>query len=318
MKMSKNKKPDPHVTKAESQNNKKQIANNNVVIQAVKKIRNEPFLFIISIATLLISGAFIVSNPSSTDLRFVVGVIAFLAILVVVGYFFFEAKKDKNPLNSINLQELHTNTNGLNSVEIIDESGVEFIRQYIGIIGIYSNLDECKDDMQKEFKESRHCKMLLQIGRKEFGDGESSFFWPIAKEKVTSGTSIQILRASERSPFLSERRAKLRNTTSVQEWRENIRRLEKSIELLRKDYGSYIEDRKHSEPYLWRIFIFDNIAYVSCYLHSRDNDKHAFVHKFVNSSNSMYGIFSKYFDYLWTKYDPKASDDLIEMWAEWK
>ncbi|WP_420629629.1 hypothetical protein [Candidatus Leptofilum sp.] len=197
-----------------------------------------------------------------------------------------------------------------------DDLGKMYMRERTGIIEIYENLNQCKEDMQKDFHEATNICLLLQIGRKELGDGESSFFWSLAKEKNSSGTSIRVLRAAPNSPFLSEERAKFRNTP-VKRWGEDIRRLDKQIELLKDTYDYNIEGREHSEPYLWRIFIFDDIAYVSGYLHTSDNDKHAFVYKLEEGPDSLYMVFSKYFEYLWVKYE-LSNEDLAEKWATWQ
>jgi hypothetical protein len=93
--------------------------------------------------------------------------------------------------------------------------------------------------------------------------------------------------------------------------------LDKQIELLKDTYDCNIEGREHSEPYLWRIFIFDNVAYVSGYLRATDNDKHAFVYKLEEGPDSLYMVFSKYFEYLWVKYEP-SNKDLVEKWATWQ
>jgi hypothetical protein len=53
----------------------------------VAKIRNEPFLFVIAIAALIISAVMLAARLSSADLRFVIVVIAALAIVVIAGYY---------------------------------------------------------------------------------------------------------------------------------------------------------------------------------------------------------------------------------------
>jgi hypothetical protein len=85
---------------------------------------------------------------------------------------------------------------------------------------------------------------------------------------------------------------------------------------LKEVYGAQIKHRGHREPYLWRIFIFDDIAFVSAYLYFRENDKRANVYKIKKGENSLYTVFDKYFDYLWVNYDPEVKDD-IKKWEEW-
>lgn len=202
---------------------------------------------------------------------------------------------------------------------VSDDIGKKYMRERVGISQVYNNLDDCREDMRHDFASASRIKLLLQIGRKEFGDGQSSFFWDLAGDKKGSAdVSVQILRASPDSPFLSARRAKSRGTP-VERWREDIRRLENQISLLRDTYNcTYVKEQVHSEPFLWRIFIFDEVAYVSGYLHKRDNDVKAFVYRLEEGPHSLFQVFDKYFDYLWMKYDSEHDGDLEAKWETWE
>lgn len=192
-----------------------------------------------------------------------------------------------------------------------------YMRERTGIIRVYDHLGACREDMQADFERAADIRLLLQIGRRELGDSTSSYFWSLAKAKHQPDVRIRILRASEQSPFLSEPRAEFRGTP-VERWREDLRRLCKEISFLRDVYHVHVEERPHSEPYLWRIFIFDDVAYVSAYLHRRDNDSRAAVYKLQDGPNSLFTVFCKYFEYLWKKYDPCYSDDPVQLWANWE
>jgi len=192
-----------------------------------------------------------------------------------------------------------------------------YLRQQTGIVKVYDHLGICREDMQADFRRASDVRLLLQIGRRELGDSTSSYFWSLAKEKHQPGTRIRILRASEESPFLSEPRARLRGTP-VERWHEDLRRLRSEISFLRDVYHIQVEERLHAEPYLWRIFIFDDVAYVSAYLHPRDNDSKTVVYKVQDGDNSLFNVFSKYFDYLWKKYDPCYGGDPVQHWASWE
>jgi hypothetical protein len=58
-----------------------------IVSQVVAKIKNEPFLFVIAIAALLIGFAVVAAGLGSSDLRFIVVIIAALAFAVIIGYY---------------------------------------------------------------------------------------------------------------------------------------------------------------------------------------------------------------------------------------
>ncbi|HEV8714411.1 MAG TPA: hypothetical protein VGX03_16490 [Candidatus Binatia bacterium] len=57
------------------------------LLELVKKLQNEPFLFVIAIAILLIGLVVLASALGTSDLRFIVIVIAFLALTAIIGYF---------------------------------------------------------------------------------------------------------------------------------------------------------------------------------------------------------------------------------------
>jgi hypothetical protein len=199
-----------------------------------------------------------------------------------------------------------------------EKMGLLLVSKRAGIVRTFPNLDACKEDMQEEFERAKKVRLLLQIGRKEFGNGEASYFYPLTKAKHNPEAHIKILRASVQSPFLSEQRATRRTDDKLRIWREDIRRLEEQIDILRSTSKVKIEERQHHEPYLWRIFIFDGVAYVSGYLYPSDVDSKSVVYKFKYGDTSLYTVFKKYFDYLWEKYDPADQREPNEKWAEWE
>lgn len=192
--------------------------------------------------------------------------------------------------------------------------GKRYMEERTGIVEVFDNLEACEPDMKSEFKRAKHIRLLLQVGRKEFGDGESSYFGNLAKEKYQPDVRIRVLRASKESPFLSPERAKSRGT-NIRRWHEDMRRLANEIDLLRDSHGVKIEDREHCEPFLWRIFIFDDVAYVSAYLHQSDNDLKAVIYKYVKGEKSLFSVFDKYFEYLWAKSDKIDGARSIDQWA---
>jgi len=193
--------------------------------------------------------------------------------------------------------------------------GKRYMEERTGIIEVFDSLESCVNDMKKEFEKAKQIKLLLQIGRKEIGDSEASIFGIAAKKKNRPGEKIRVLRASKNSPFLSEERAKSRGN-DIRRWREDMRRLANEIDLLKDIHEVDIEDREHDEPYLWRIFIFDDVAYVSAYLHQSDNDLKAVVYKLTKKETSLFAVFDKYFEYLWAKSNSEDKDKSIGVWAK--
>ncbi len=190
------------------------------------------------------------TNPTATV--FVGVLVATLALLFLFAFFqgreiaFWPPKIGPRPLTS------DKNDNQLKSN----------LAAQMGIVAIFENLEACRADMQKEFEKANHIRLLLQLGRRELGDRKTSMFWSLAQQKNQVGVDIRILRASENSPFLSEARAKVRGTP-VGQWQEDTRRLREEIQRLKDVYQIKAQDREHFEPFLWRIFLFDDVAYIT-------------------------------------------------------
>lgn len=68
-------------------------AGDGLISQVVKKIRNEPFLFVIAVAALLIGLVVQGTGVASADLRFFITVIALLALVAIAGYYLVEGWK---------------------------------------------------------------------------------------------------------------------------------------------------------------------------------------------------------------------------------
>lgn len=201
----------------------------------------------------------------------------------------------------------------------LDRVGLRYMSKRTGIIDTFPNLTDpkCKEDMQLQFEQSKNIRFLLQIGRQELGFSRPSYFYSLAKRK-DAACQIRILRASAKSPFFSEARARHLGK-DPKRWSEYVEQLAREIGYLKKESKAQIEDRQHREPYLWRIFIFDKIAYVSVYSKLTNNDSEATVYKLAEEGeDSLYFVFSKYFDYLWLKYDPQGPEDPNERWEKWR
>ena len=228
--------------------------------------------------------------------------------LQFVPYVYDEEKK----------QEVLTDIVGASFCQIDKKITPEVSLNSLGIVAVYKNLDECAQDMQDEFEKAKYIRLLLQIGRRELGDGKSSLFWSRAKSKIQYDSKIEVLRASEESPFLSKERNKKRGRTSYDRWMKHLNDLHEEIVYLRDNCHVQIYEEKHCEPFLWRIFLMDDIAFVSGYIYSQENDSNAVVYKFCRGDNSLYSIFDKYFKYLWLYYSPDEKRGAIDKWVDFK
>jgi hypothetical protein len=181
----------------------------------------------------------------------------------------------------------------------------KFLYSECGLIGKFANLHSATSDMKREFARAKSAKFLLQIGRYEFGGGKPSSFYQVALEKIGTDSKIKVLYASPESPHLSaERATQLKRNRDI--WIENIHQIKTQLKIL-KESGVNLEAREHKEPYMWRLFIMDDIVYVSGYFYETKNDEKASVYKFRNHENSLFKIFDRYFDILWRDYDQANS-----------
>ncbi|NOT03894.1 MAG: hypothetical protein HOP27_04775 [Anaerolineales bacterium] len=255
------------------------------------------------------------------------GVLIFSIVLIyLIAFFqgreisFWPPKIGNKPLGKKNTEptENPDNKNEHNIISQSDENENIYILKKTGIERVYTNLTDCKNDMVLDFQRATEIRLLLQIGRRELGDGVSSMFFPLSKQKNQPGTRLRVLRAANKTPFLSKTRAERRGRTTYDEWQGELNRLHGIILRLKNIYHVNVEEREHLEPYLWRIFIFDNTAYVSGYLYGSGNDNTAVVYKIKEGENSIYAIFDKYFEYLWKKYEPNTDPESDKHWVNWE
>jgi 8-oxo-dGTP pyrophosphatase MutT (NUDIX family) len=139
-----------------------------------------------------------------------------------------------------------------------------------------------------------------------------------ALERSRDDAEIKILHAGMRNPYLSERIA-LNRESLYREWREDIQYATTVGRRLQSHLKPRLELREHSEGYVWRLFIFDDKAYVQPYLHPSDNARRAPVLRFDRNQqnngegNSLYAMFDAYFDLKWEECAPTPTrlDDMV-------
>ena len=203
---------------------------------------------------------------------------------------------------------------------LVDKEIQHYLEENLGIVKAYPCLESAGPDMQEDMEKSTISALLLQIGRKELGATTESFFYEILRDSEQPGRKVRILHASLDSPFLSRQRAQYRGSPEkFGEWQAGVKNVREHIKVLQELGRCKIVSREHKEPFLWRIFIFDDVVYVSAYIHPRKNDALATVYKIKKGKpNSLYSVFCKYFEYLWRKYDPESTMISEEdKWKDW-
>ena len=190
-----------------------------------------------------------------------------------------------------------------------------------GIVRIFDNFRQCENEILEQVKTSKTVRVFLQIGKTVLG-GTTSFYdylggviQPVGGETPPIG-KVRILHASLESPYLSERIAHERSS-DYREWIVDLDHAAQKIENLMERSKEMLKSRQHKEGYIWRLFIYDDVAYVQPYLYSRNNSEKSPVLKlsrFLTSSgtrednsSSLYKVFLNYFDFKWDENRPDAT-----------
>jgi hypothetical protein len=182
-----------------------------------------------------------------------------------------------------------------------------------GIVKIFDNFRDCEAEILEYVKMSDSVRVFLQIGKTVLG-GTTSFYDHLGRI-IRPNAKVKILHASLDSPYLNERIAHER-TSDYKEWIVDLNHAAQKIENL-IGRNSSLESREHKEGYIWRLFVFDDIAYVQPYLFTRDNSENAPVLKLSRVTTltdrreenrfSLYKVFLNYFDFKWDEYTPEAT-----------
>jgi len=101
----------------------------NVLVELAKRIRSEPFLFVIAVAAIFIGLAVAASGLGTSEFRLIVVIIAVLAGISIVGYYFLEVKKGRlTRLDPDDLQESETSTLAELPIPPVFEESRQFAR----------------------------------------------------------------------------------------------------------------------------------------------------------------------------------------------
>lgn len=173
-----------------------------------------------------------------------------------------------------------------------------------GLVSVFQNWGYCQDEILHELTTSTSIKVFAQIGQSILSRSALIFN---ALEHPNPSSQIRILHAGIKNPYVGERAALMRGA-DYREWREDIEYIQRVGARLKARLGRQIEIREHDEGYLWRLFIFDDFAYMQPYVYDSDNAQQAPVFKFTRlnepdgvqaNPGSLYNTFSRYFDLRW-------------------
>lgn len=189
------------------------------------------------------------------------------------------------------------------------------LEEQTGIVRIFPNFHSCKNDILTDMRASKEVRIFLQLGRTVLHT--SSPFSDCLSEIIRNpDVTVRILHASKQSPYFSKKRAQKRNSDHLS-WETDLDYVVRRVGGFNEQPGSRVDGRQHNEGAFWRLFIFDEVAYVQPYLYARVNEDYAPVFKLIrrmpstkqsSEKKSLYEAFLSYFDNKWDEYTtPPAS-----------
>lgn len=179
--------------------------------------------------------------------------------------------------------------------------GQRYLDVTMGIKAVYPNQHAAFADMKRACRAAKRIDLLLHMGRREFGQ-KDSLFKEIVADKVKReepGLAVRILHIDPDSPHVSAERARELGRDHAT-WNSNIENVMANI---REAMGKHPTAKvlPHGEPFIWRLFIFDETVFVSGYIYDTKNDRQAPVFQITPGENSLFAVFTKYFEHLWQK-----------------
>jgi len=193
-----------------------------------------------------------------------------------------------------------------------------------GVSHIFHNFAEAEPEILQYMSVSKKLRVFIQFGRAVLAGATTStsnFYDYLSDARLEREADVKILYAAIDNPYVTERSAQNRESHYA-EWKADLEyAVQKCHSLATKLAGSHVtfSSRGHKEGFLWRLFIFDDVAYMQPYLHQRKNAALAPVLKFrraltssdgalVPNENSLYKVLLDYFDFKWEENRPDETD----------
>lgn len=180
-----------------------------------------------------------------------------------------------------------------------------------GIVTVHENFRACEAEVLRLLETSNRVDVFVQIGKSVVSGGMDFYDRLSGLVPLDDQRRVRVLHASPDSPYLSGRRA-LERGSDHEEWEDDIRNAQRTLTRLQSRSEGRIEGRQHQEPFLWRIFLFDEVAFIQPYLFDRRNNEQAPVLEIARRHptgtplpTSLYGVFSNYLDLMWEKWRPE-------------
>ena len=184
------------------------------------------------------------------------------------------------------------------------------LKSLIGADRIFPSYVEAEPEIFKSFQKTNGpIRLLLYVASQNVGI--KGPILDLIDESSKRGVEVKVLHASPSSPTFSRERIELLGKDHT--------RIQNTIEFVSAELGRFSESgatvfrRGHDLPFVWRLYIFPEHAYVMPYFADKDATVKSPVVRFHNSNMSMYSSFIELYEYIWRIMSPKriSVDDLI-------
>jgi len=184
------------------------------------------------------------------------------------------------------------------------------VTQSTGLVRVFRGITACQEELLPRLQAAQDVRIFLQLGMSVLA-GRKSIYEFLESLELRPETRIRIMHASPVSPYLTTDMARRRRTSDHDKWVSDIEHARNQIAALRRRFGDAVQVREHCEPFVWRLFILDDVAFVQPYVYDRKNSERASVLKIVRhdqgdesgrSQQSLFEMTARYFEAMWERY----------------
>jgi hypothetical protein len=173
----------------------------------------------------------------------------------------------------------------------------------LGIERVYDTMQQALPDFTRDLSSAKDVRLLLQIGTYMLGGARAVVYKTLKERRTDNELRVRILLASTNSPMFSPERFRERGS-NLRAAQTNIDYVSQQTAALRDDFDVRLEVRHHEEPFQWILCFVDDAVYVIGYFLDHKNQDRAPVYKLVKTQWSLYHLFEKHFEDMWSKYPP--------------
>ncbi len=182
-------------------------------------------------------------------------------------------------------------------------------RKKLNIKKVYNNRKECEEEIKRQYKETKKCKMLVLRGMSDFVVSGTSLFYSLSTEDEDSinrkkGTGcVKVLLAYPDSKFFSSQRYDRINKVEdlnkdSKKTKTDIKSVVQRLEWIKEKIN--LQYKFFTEGFLCKFYLFDNVGFVVFNDRSTKIDEETPILCVEKCEvGGMYNALDRYFDFLW-------------------